>query len=209
MSVPWHSPPDPAAITQFELDRVAVLAGEAVLLRWCVENAGTLVVTTPDGMVTELDARAGRGVHRVAVTGTGVVTGTAYGPRGATPTVTRAVAVFEPAGFDRVPLPDFTGTGVRMAPRTPVPGVDRSGVAAALLARGPAGRPTVARAARPDHPRLHDWLTPPAALWGTAPVRPVTAARPPRHLARLFAAGPEQPGPLRRLGDRLRRGVGR
>ncbi|MCP2167287.1 hypothetical protein [Goodfellowiella coeruleoviolacea] len=210
MSVSWHSPSTPAVITLFELDRAAVLAGEPVWLHWRTENAGTLVVTTPDGMTAELDARAGHGTFRVTVTGTGAITGTAHGPRGATPTVTRPVAVFRPAEATAVPIPDLSRVGLRMAPRTPVPAVDRSGIVAALLARGPGARSIAVRPVEHlversvERPHRRAWLAPPAGLGVITPARPVPTTRPPRHLA-PFGAGPAGRGLLRRLGTLIRR----
>jgi hypothetical protein len=190
-------------ITSFRLDRAVVLAAETVVLSWRTENAVTLVVTTPDGMAVELDARAGQGTFRIPVTRTGAVTGVAHGPRGATPTVTRAVAVFEVPERVDVPIPDVTGVRVPMPARTPVPAVDRSGIAAALLVRGPVVRPiTVRPVERFDR---HSALTPPPGLGAITPVRPVTTARAPRHLARMFEA-PAGGGLLRRLGVRMARG---
>lgn len=202
MPLPRYRPSGPAVITLFELDRVAVLAGETVVLSWRAEHATTLVVTTPDGMSVDLDARRGHGTFRISVPHTGAVTGTAHGPRGATPTVTRAVAVFELPETVDVPIPDVTGVHVPMAARTPVPAVDRSGIAAALIAAGPPVRPiTVAPVERFDR---RTWLAPPPGLGVITPVRPVTTSRAPRHLARLFEP-PPQGGLVRRLGARLRR----
>lgn len=203
MSSTRYGPSGPAVITQFELDRVAVLAAETVVLTWRTENAVTLVATAPDGMVVEFDARSGHGTFRISVTRTGAVTGVAHGPRGATPTVTLAVAVFEIPATADVPIPAITGVRVPMAARTPVPAVDRSGLAAALVARGPAVRPITVRPV--ERPVRRTWLATPPGLGVITPVRPVTTSRPPRHLARLFAA-PPQGGLLRRLGVRMSRG---
>jgi hypothetical protein len=173
MATPWvHRPFRAAAITLFELDRVAVLAGELVLVRWRTENAVTMRVMVPDGHYLDFDASSGAGAHQMVITRTGMVSAAAYGWAGPPATAGQPVAVFEIPRTTSVPVPDLGAVPMPIFGRTHVPALDRTGLAAALASRAPL---SVTRTARVDR-RVPPFAAPPVELLTIAAAR--SAERP-------------------------------
>lgn len=122
--------------SHFEVRPTAVLAGEPVTVHWRTENAGTVIISTPDGLSVEFDARGNTGSHEFVATRTGMVFGTALGWFGEPARACWPVARFQlPTTID-VPLPGFPAKQMSMFGRTTLPNVDRSPVLATLLVAG-------------------------------------------------------------------------
>ncbi|WP_394617043.1 hypothetical protein JNUCC0626_46785 [Lentzea sp. JNUCC 0626] len=146
--------------TEFHLDRVALLAGESVTATWNTLNATHVVLSLPDGMAYEFDAPDTR-EFRFTVTSSGIVSATAHG-EGPPSSLVREVAVFEPAGFAPVPMPDFTGA--------PVPTFGRPCPAPAIVARGRTVLDLAPLPPVPAPPRPA-WASPPTGLTSVLPGR--------------------------------------
>jgi len=201
--VPMSVTPDLPLFIGIELDRAAVLAGESVVVRWKTENASEVVLSLPDGMTYEFDARAGTGTFRFVVTTSGAVVATAYG-WGPPITTLREVAVFELPQQVPVPMPDLTGAPSPTFGRAGFRLVDSSGLAPALVSRGRSvlDLAPIDRAGAPPRP---GWAAPPTGLMSVVPDRGPRRPRWAGHTRWLT------PVPrwrvLRRLGNRLLRGA--
>lgn len=123
--------------SHFEVRPPAVLAGEPVTVHWRTENAGSVIISTPDGLSVEFDARGNTGSYEFVAHRTGMVFGTAFGWFGEPARACCPVARFQlPTTID-VPVPGFPAKQLSIFGRVTVPVVDRSPVLAALHATEP------------------------------------------------------------------------
>lgn len=187
--------------THFEVSPAAVLAGEPVTVHWRTENAGSVIISTPDGFSVEFDARGDTGSYEFVAPRSGMVSGTAHGWFGEPARVSRPLAQFQlPTTID-VPIPGFPAKQLPLFGRTSLPVVDRSPVLAALLVTEPGRelRTTPVAAGRGGAPVA---TTRPPAL-AIAPVRSATQLAPRRAWSWFsLRQGPRQPVDLAALFTR-------
>jgi len=116
---------NPPTLTQVELDRTIVAAGQPVTLRWSAQDADTIEFSGVGVAPLSVPAAPGSGTVELHPSRTGTILAVARNPLGEDGTRTAPVAVFDVASFHDFPVPMPTleiprSTPIDLPPIAPV-----------------------------------------------------------------------------------------
>lgn len=182
---------NPPTLTQVEIDRTIVAAGEPVTVRWSAQDADTIEFSGVGVAPTSVPAAAGSGTVELHPSRTGRILAVARNQLGEAGTQTGPVAVFDVPSFHDIPVP---------MPRLEIPRIAPADLppVAAVLPPFPAGVP-VPIPAMADLAGVFgepDTSTPPEPLdlGGPPPVFGFGVSAVPIDIAAILSAVPD-PGP--------------